>query len=249
MNNIKLALYWIPTLLFGLTMGAILLIFHPLQWLALRVGYEAHKSTVDAMIWCLNKSLLLVGCRREIINLAGELPKDRPMIIVSNHQSMFDIPAIGQVLRKHHPKYVAKKSLARGIPSVSFNIRHGGSISIDRADREQAIIIISKFCDYLKQNNYAGCIFPEGSRSKGGQLAPFKQGGLAAMIETMPQATIVPVVLQNFWKIGKYKMTPIPFGIQLKCFILAPIEKAGKTTTEIIDTIEPQMKQYLASAS
>ncbi|NJK83130.1 MAG: hypothetical protein HC912_04220 [Saprospiraceae bacterium] len=88
------------------------------------------------MIWCLNHSLLLVGATRKVDWQAGTLPTNRPMIIVSNHQSMFDIPAIGQLLQEHHPKYIAKKSLAKGIPSISYNIRKGGSISIDRQDKK-----------------------------------------------------------------------------------------------------------------
>ena len=45
---------------------------------------------------------------------------------------MYDISPIMWYLRKHHVKFVAKKELGKGIPSVSYNLRHGGSILIDR---------------------------------------------------------------------------------------------------------------------
>ncbi len=234
----KKILYWISTLIFGLTFFIILLVFHPLQVIVKAISYQAHKSTVDGMIWCLNTSLILVGARRKIDWKAGTLPTDRPMIIVSNHQSMFDIPAIGQLLKKHHPKYIAKKSLSKGIPSISYNIRKGGSIFIDRENKTTAVNRIKTFCEYLNANNYAGCIFPEGSRSRNGEVKEFKKLGLATMIKYMPNATIVPVVLHNFWKIGKYNMTPIPFGIALKCTVLPPIERAEKSVSEIIAELE-----------
>ncbi len=234
----KKILYWIPTLIFGLTFFIILLMFHPLQLIAKAISYQAHKSTVDAMIWCLNQSLLLVGAMRKIDWQAGTLPTDRPMIIVSNHQSMFDIPAIGQLLKKHHPKYIAKKSLSKGIPSISYNIRKGGSIFIDRENKTTAVNRIKTFCEYLNSNNYAGCIFPEGSRSRNGEVKEFKKLGLATMIKYMPDATIVPVVLHNFWRIGKYNMAPIPFGVHLKCTVLPPVERAEKSNSEIIAELE-----------
>lgn len=234
-------IYWIPTLIFGVTFFLILLFFHPLQVLARAISYQAHKVTVDAMIWSLNQSLLLIGMRRKTIKHVKQLPTDRPLILVSNHQSMFDIPTIGQIFRKHHPKYIAKKSLAKGIPSISYNIRHGGSITIDRKNKESAVSTIQQFCEYLNKHNFAGCIFPEGTRSKDGNVRPFKKLGLVTMLEQMPNAVIVPIVLQNYWIIGKYNMTPIPFGVPLRCIVLEPIERVNKSVDQIVAEIESKM--------
>lgn len=236
------ALYWIPTVLFYLTFGFVLGIFHLAQVLALKIGYQAHKSTVDAMISCINASLLIVGARRKTIHQAGRLPTNRPIILVSNHQSMFDIPALGDVFKQYHPKYIAKSSLAKGIPSISINIRKGGSIFIDRKNKEGALEQIKAFAAYLNQYNRAGSIFPEGTRSKDGTVAEFRPSGLKIMIEAMPEAVIVPVALQNYWKIGKYRMKPIPFGIALRCTVLPPIERSGKSTEEIIKLLETQIR-------
>ncbi|MEM8528817.1 MAG: lysophospholipid acyltransferase family protein [Bacteroidota bacterium] len=241
----NIILYWIPTLLFYLSFAITLGFFHLLQLIALKISYQSHKKVVDGMIWAINTCLLIVGARRKINNLVGDLPTDRPMIIVSNHQSMFDIPAIGGVLQKHHPKYIAKASLAKGIPGVSINIRRGGSAVINRKNKEGAMKAIDAFCQYLNENNYAGCIFPEGTRSKDGSMKAFRVGGLTHMIEQMPEATIVPVVLGNFWKIGRYNMAPIPFGIPLRCTILPPIKRADKSTLDIVTELEEQIKQQL----
>ena len=68
-----------------------------------------------------------------------------PLIIVSNHQSMNDIPPIIWYMRKYHPKFVSKIELGKGIPSVSYNLRHGGSALIDRKDSKQALVAIARF--------------------------------------------------------------------------------------------------------
>jgi 1-acyl-sn-glycerol-3-phosphate acyltransferase len=65
------------------------------------------------------------------------VPKNVPIIFVSNHQSMYDIIAMIWFLRRFHCKFVSKKEL-EGIPSIS-NLRHGGSALIDRKDPKQAI--------------------------------------------------------------------------------------------------------------
>ena len=112
-----------------------LLVFHPIQWLSLKLGgYEAHKKSVDIFNFFLLRCLNLLGTRFSI-DSPYEIPVDRPCIFVANHQGMYDIPPIIWYFRRHHPKFVSKKELGKGIPSISFNLRHGGSILIDRKNR------------------------------------------------------------------------------------------------------------------
>ena len=67
-------------------------------------------------------------------------------------------------LKKHHPKFVSKIELGKGIPSVSYNLRHGGSVLIDRKDPRQSLTAIKDFGKYIEENNYAAVIFPEGTQ-------------------------------------------------------------------------------------
>ncbi len=230
---------WLTTALFGLIFLPVMGIFHFPQVLALKLlGYQAHKSVVDGMIWSMLNCLRLVGAKPRYDIQAKNFPTDRPMIIVSNHQSMFDIPAIGWALKKHHPKYISKKSLAKGIPSVSYNIQHGGSVVIDRKNPEESLKTIEGFAHYLNATNRAGCIFVEGTRSKNGAVAPFKKGGIFTMLDAMPDATIVPVALENFWKITRYGFKPIPFGARPKCTVLPAISREGKSNQAILEECE-----------
>ncbi|PTM02675.1 MAG: 1-acyl-sn-glycerol-3-phosphate acyltransferase, partial [Bacteroidetes bacterium] len=120
---------------FGLTLG----IFHIMQWIAYNVfGYNALKITVDWLQFFIMRCLNVLGTRFTFNN-PHNISIDRPLIIVSNHQSMYDISPIMWYLRKHHVKFVAKKELGRGLPSVSYNLRHGGSVLIDRKNPRQAL--------------------------------------------------------------------------------------------------------------
>ena len=144
----------------------VLIVFHPIQWVCFNfIGYTAHKRSVDYLNFCLLRIGQLLGTTFRIEN-REMLPQDVPLIFVSNHQSLYDIIGIIWFLRKFHPKFVSKQELAKGIPSVSYNLRHGGSVIIDRKDPKQAIPVIKKLAEYIELHHRSAVIFPEGTRSR-----------------------------------------------------------------------------------
>lgn len=248
----KRTLGWLFTPLFLVTFFGTLVIFHPFQWLAKHLGgYPAHKKVVDYMNWVLVQCLRCNGARIRMEHQV-DVPEGVPLIVISNHQSMFDVPMMGWLLRKHHPKYVSKKELAHGIPSVSYNLRHGGSVLIDRKDPRQAIRALNDFSDYLHQNSYAGCIFPEGTRTKDGNLKPFRARGTVQMLKRIPNAWIVPVVVYGNWEIERYRFRPMPFGLRCGCKVLAPFpasdfEKSEDAVAHAREQIETTYQQIRPS--
>ena len=139
------------------------------------------------------------------------MPENTSLIFVANHQSLFDIPPLIWYLRKHHAKFVAKSELARGIPSVSFNLRHGGAALIDRKNKQQALEKLKQFGQRIHNHKWSAIIFPEGTRSRSGILGTFKLDGLKTIVEQNSHASIVPISINNSWKVFKYGA--FPFGM------------------------------------
>ncbi len=155
------------------------------------------------------------------------LPTDRPLIVVTNHQSMHDIPPVTWFLRKHHPKFVSKKQLGRGYPSVSYNLRVGGSALIDRDDKKQALRAISKLGKYIEKHNRSAVIFPEGTRSRTGHPKPFKAIGMKLLMKNAPSALIVPISINNSWKMLKYGSFPVGLGNRISLEVHTPFKVEG----------------------
>ena len=153
-----------------------------------------------------------------------DIPTDRPLIIVPNHQSMHDIPPIVWFMRKHQPKFVSKKELGKGIPSVSYNLRHGGSVLIDRNDSRQALSEIAKLGRYIEEHKRSAVIFPEGTRSRTGHSKPFKATGLKLLMKNAPSALVVPISINNSWKMLKYGKFPNGIGNHITFQVHKPIE-------------------------
>ena len=144
------------------------------------MGYNAHRKSVALFNWFALRFLHLLGTTYKV-NLPENLPVNKPVIIVSNHQSMWDIPPIIWFLRSLHPKFISKKELGKGIPTISYNLRHGGSVLIDRKNPEQATQEIKNIAHYISKHNRGVVIFPEGTRSRDGNPKPFKQRGLLTL--------------------------------------------------------------------
>jgi 1-acyl-sn-glycerol-3-phosphate acyltransferase len=170
-----------------------------------------------------------------------DIPENTPLIIVSNHQSLWDIPPIIWYLRKHHPKFVSKIELQKGIPSVSYNLRHGGSVLIDRRNPKEAIQKMKQFADYLKQYNRTGVVFPEGTRSRDGVPKKFKRKGMETIISNIPNGYVLPISINNSWKLQRYGMFPIPLGVCLDYKIHPVIPISDHDCDTLIDIIEEKI--------
>jgi len=192
-----------------------LVIFHPIQWICFNVfGYQAHKKSVDYLNLVLLRIGHLLGTTYKVEN-RDLIPNGVPIIFVANHQSLYDIVGIIWFMRKFHPKFVSKKELGKGIPSISFNLNHGGSVLIDRKDPKQAIPTIKKLSEYIERHNRSAVIFPEGTRSKTGVPKEFAQSGLKILCKYAPSAYVVPITINNSWKFVKYGFFPYGLGNRL----------------------------------
>ena len=168
--------------IFFLLFYIVLCIFHVAQVIAFRLfGYQAHKNVVDGLNYTLMQMLWLLGARASA-TYSEELMEGRAYIIVANHQSLYDIVGIYRYMRACHAKFVSKIELGKGIPSISYNLKHGGSVLIDRKDNKQAISALINFGKRLEKEQRSACIFPEGTRSKDGKLKTFSVGGLSTLM-------------------------------------------------------------------
>lgn len=178
------------------------------------------------------RGLLILNNRVRFEN-SQDLPDNRPLLIVTNHQSIYDIPPIIWYLRKHHPLFVAKKELSRGIPFVSYVLRHSGAALIDRGNSRQALKAISEMGAIAHRERLSMVIFPEGTRSKNGRIKSFAWKGLATLLKTCPDALIVPIAINNTWKLHRHKSFAISSGNELTWKVLPSLEPAGRPAEEL----------------
>lgn len=215
-----------------------LLVFHPIQWLCLKIGgYQAHKKSVDIFNFFLMRCLNVLGTRFSFDN-PYDIPIEKPCIFISNHQGMYDIPPIIWYLRKHHPKFVSKKELGKGIPSISFNLRHGGSVLIDRKNKRESLIKMGKFAKYLTKTNRSAVIFPEGTRSRTGAPKKFAVSGMQMLFKQMPEALIVPITINNSWELFKHGNFPMEPGVHIKLKVHEPIPVASDDPESLVAKVE-----------
>lgn len=226
------------SVIYYLCFGLTLVIFHPIQWVCLNVfGYNAHKKSVDYLNFFLLKCTNLVGTTYKFEN-RELIPGGKPLIFVANHQSMYDIVAMIWYLRRFHCKFVSKKELGKGIPSVSYNLRHGGGALIDRKDPKQAIPEIKRLSEYIEKNKRSAVIFPEGTRSKTGKPKEFAQTGLKILCKSAPSAYIVPISINNSWKMVKYGFFPVGLGNHLTFVVHKPLKVSDYNFPELMEKTE-----------
>ena len=215
-----------------------LCIFHPIQWVCLHCfGYNAHKKSVAILNGILLRVAHFLGATFKISN-RELIPEGVPIIFVANHQSLYDIIGIIWFLRKFHPKFVSKKELGSGVPSVSFNLRHGGSVLIDRKEPKQAIPLIKGLAEYIEKHTRSAVIFPEGTRSRDGKPKPFAQSGLKILCKHAPSAYIVPISINNSWKFVKFGFFPFGLGKRITFTIHNPIKVMDFEIEKLLEMTE-----------
>lgn len=244
---IKTILSYLLTPVYLLWFGLLLVVFHPIQVVTRLIwGYPVRKKVVDVLNFGLIYGLRVLGAK---ITFKGfeKVPVGRPIIIVANHQSTLDIPPVVVGFRKNHPKFISKIELGKGIPSISYNLRHGGSVLIDRKNPRQSVKDILLLGKHIEQNNYAACIFPEGTRTKNGKVKAFMPAGVASLVKASPSALIVPFAIKGNYELMRHGYFPMTFGVRLQFTVFDAIDPQGKDLTELTKQIEDMIRNEVES--
>lgn len=196
------------------------------------------------MVWWIMLCTGILGTTYRV-SKEEELPTDKPIIFVANHQSMFDIPMIIWFFKKNHPKFVSKKELGQGIPSVSYNLKHGGSVLIDRNDAKQALTVIRGLGQYISKYNRAGVIFPEGTRSRDGKPKRFSENGVKMLCKFSPDAYLVPLTINNSWKLFRFGKFPLGLGSKISLYAHKPMKISDYTFEELFAKTEALVKSKI----
>ena len=190
---------------------------------------KTNRPWVNHMIQRWTKQMLaLVNVHCKIYNPYHVKPiKGQRTIIMCNHSSHFDIPISFKAFHNYSIRMLAKKEFSR-FPIMGKGMHAAEFPFVDRKNRMQAIKDLA-YAKTLMESGIALWIAPEGTRSKDGQLKPFKKGGFIMAIQS--GATIIPAGIRGANKI-------LPAGTSRFCLnqIAEPID-ASKYTMENKDVL------------
>ncbi len=241
MEKLRRSVGWLLTIPFGIAFGLTMAFFHPLFMVETRFPDRIRAKFFQWLSVAVLMDLRIFLFAKVRVQRGPKLPADRPLIILSNHQSTFDIPMIVLCAPEHYVRFVSKKELGKWLPSCSIILRHGCAL-IDRKDSRQALSAITELGERAEKNNYAVSIFPEGTRARDGKIKRFQAGGVAALLKSMPSALVVPMLVEGPWEIYKYGMRPIPAWPLVSIKVLEPIEPGGLSAIELTNLVQSKIQ-------
>lgn len=153
-------------------------------------------------------------------------------VVTPNHQSNADILALLRMLPTPY-RWVIKRELVK-IPVFGWGLARTGAVSIDRSNTAQAVERLRKSVDKLK-GGWSLLIYPEGTRTRDGNVQPFKKGAFMLAVNT--GIPILPVTVNGAFKmLPKSAYLPIPGHVAIT--IGDPIPTEGLTQADVPELME-----------
>ena len=190
--------------------------------------------------------LATVGVRYRV---TGEqyIQRSRPTVYCVNHASNLEPPVVYMVLAAVHPKLrVLYKAEIHRVPLLSTVFDIAGFVPIQRRSREKSRVAIESAAEALRGGN-SFLIFPEGTRSRTGELLAFKRGGFAMALRG--KAAIVPLTILGAREAMR-KGSPIIRPVRVSVRIGLPIEPSDygvEKRDELVATTRTAMQELLAA--
>lgn len=190
---------------------------------------------IDWAKYCVD----VTGSQVEVVGLEN-VPTDRNVVYIGNHQGIFDIPLLLGYI-PYQKAFIAKIEILK-IPMISDWMKLMKCVFIARKNPRQSIEAMHQGIENVK-NGYSMVIFPEGTRSKGGPVKEFKPGSFKLAFQS--GADVVPVTIDGTWKIYEEHNKIKPANIKLT--IHPAVKTEGLSKDELRD-IPAQVQKIVESA-
>jgi 1-acyl-sn-glycerol-3-phosphate acyltransferase len=157
------------------------------------------------MAWMVTRPVALIGgCT--IPRPPRVVPAEPGVLIVMNHQSLFDIPLVIQTVAGGYPRIVTRKRYTkRWIPVISEMVKLYQYPVVDpSANRDVMRRSLEELQSAARTTDLPLVVFPEGTRTKDGEIGHFKRGALASILSARSW-TVYVFVADGFWRAAKYR--------------------------------------------
>ncbi len=186
------------------------------------------KENCDRRLESWSRKIVAHADIRLTVKGGENIDEKRTYLVMSNHQSHFDIPVIFHAFGSNL-RMITKKELFR-IPLFGPALREAGFIAIDRGDRSKALSALESAKDFLSGGTNIW-IAPEGTRSRTGDLLPFKKGGFVLALETgLP---ILPLSIRGTRHVLPPSGVRAQRGVSVDVTSHPPIEVAAYRTDDV----------------
>jgi 1-acyl-sn-glycerol-3-phosphate acyltransferase len=181
------------------------------------------RETCDARLDAWSRRLMRETALDLNVHGRDRVPPGETFVVMSNHQSLFDIPVLFRALHPMTLRMVAKTELYR-IPVFGRTLTIAEFVELDRRDKGKARESLALAQTRLKSGINVW-IAPEGTRSVTGRLAPFKGGGFKLAMDT--GARILPVTIEGTRNVMAAKAATVKRGQRVDVTLHDPIETAS----------------------
>lgn len=155
------------------------------------------------MAWVVLRSVRTIG-GASIPELPA-IPGGEGVLILMNHQSVLDIPLVVAATRGSYPRIITRKRYLRWIPLISHMVRLYQYPVVDpRANAADTKKMLGSIRQAARTTDVPLAIFPEGTRTKDGEVGRFRPTGLKLILRQRPW-TVYVMVADGFWQRAKLK--------------------------------------------
>ena len=148
--------------------------------------------------WCISIGRKILGVQVDVSGLE-RIGRKRAYVFMANHLSLIDGPLLFWLIPRSI-RVILKKEVFR-IPIIGQSMRHVGFVPVDRKRLKGGKRSIDRASQLIKEKGFSFLIFPEGTRSRDGEIQPFRRGGFFLALSSL--APIVPISIQ-----GTYELMP-----------------------------------------
>jgi 1-acyl-sn-glycerol-3-phosphate acyltransferase len=224
----------------------VLVIGTPALIVGILTGAQRHLFWLG--ILCVRIAMAIVGIRTVVVG-REHIQRHRAALYCVNHASNVEPPILFAVLRELTPGLkVVYKAVLRKLPILGRGFDVVGFVPIERENRERATQAIEKGVETVRQGASL-LMFPEGTRSRTGELLPFKRGAFVLAIKG--QVPVVPMAIHGAGRAMR-KGSPLIWPTVVRVHIGAPVETTGLTVDdrqELATRVRDRVAELLAQAA